>query len=226
MSTRLAGVVIQAVDVPALAGFWAQALRWPVAEERGVTILRSGEADGPALLLVPADRPKAGKNRVHLDLAGGPAEVRRLLGLGAVRVDIGQRGVPWEVLADPEGNELCVLPRAEEDGRPVQICQDAADPAAQGAFWAAAAGWHIVAEGAWGVRLRAPSGCGPELVMGPPVAAKAEPSRLYPLLECPPGAGPHRLLELGAMRPDAGRTGGVPWETFTDPEGNEFGLLG
>jgi hypothetical protein len=54
------------------------------------------------------------KNRLHLDLAPGPdgdqaAEVARLKGLGAVAVDVGQRDVSWEVLADPEGNELCVL---------------------------------------------------------------------------------------------------------------------
>jgi hypothetical protein len=49
------------------------------------------------------------KNRLHLDLAGGAEEVDRLLGLGAVRLDIGQGAVPWEVLADPEGNEFCVV---------------------------------------------------------------------------------------------------------------------
>ena len=58
--------------------------------------------------------PKTVKNRVHLNLASEyvahqAAEVDRLLGLGATRADIGQGEVPWVVLADPEGNELCVL---------------------------------------------------------------------------------------------------------------------
>ena len=58
--------------------------------------------------------PKTGKNRVHLDLASSSAAdqaatVRRLLGLGATRADIGQGDVPWVVLADPEGGEFCIL---------------------------------------------------------------------------------------------------------------------
>ncbi|MFI9721949.1 VOC family protein [Streptomyces sp. NPDC052396] len=226
MSTRLTGVVIRALDVRALSRFWAQALGWTVTEGDGATAVRPAEVDGVGLLFVSTGRPKAGKNPVHLDLPGGPAEVRRLLGLGAVRVDIGQGEVPWEVLADPEGNEFCVLPRwSDEGGRIAQICQDAADPGVQGAFWAAAGGWRIVEEGAWGVRLRAASGTGPELVMGPPVAARTEPHRLHLLLEPVPGAGPHGLTDLGAVRADGGRAGEERWETFIDPEGNEFGVL-
>ena len=62
----------------------------------------------------PPVAPKAGKNRLHFDLAppaGGDqqAEVDRLVSLGATRRDIGQEGVPWVVLADPDGNEFCVL---------------------------------------------------------------------------------------------------------------------
>ena len=66
------------------------------------------------LAFVPVPEPKTGQNRVHLDLASASAEdqaaiVDRLLGLGARHVDIGQGEVPWVVLADPEGNEFCVL---------------------------------------------------------------------------------------------------------------------
>ena len=58
--------------------------------------------------------PKVGKNRLHLDIAPPPggdqeAEVERLTALGATRVDIGQGEVTWVVLADPDGNEFCVL---------------------------------------------------------------------------------------------------------------------
>jgi hypothetical protein len=60
------------------------------------------------------DEPKRVKNRLHLDVAPSPgedhaAEVARLRALGATPVDVGQRGVAWVVLADPEGNEFCVL---------------------------------------------------------------------------------------------------------------------
>ncbi|MGH9059088.1 MAG: VOC family protein, partial [Acidimicrobiales bacterium] len=65
------------------------------------------------LRFVPVPEAKAGKNRIHLDLAAESAahqaaEVERLLSLGAVPAGIGQGVVPWEVLADPEGNEFCV----------------------------------------------------------------------------------------------------------------------
>jgi hypothetical protein len=62
----------------------------------------------------PAVEPKRGKNRLHVDVAPPSdgdqgAEVERLLRLGATHVDIGQGDVPWVVLADPDGNEFCVL---------------------------------------------------------------------------------------------------------------------
>jgi predicted enzyme related to lactoylglutathione lyase len=76
-----------------------------------------GAGGGPGLLLFHSSDPTPGKNRVHLDLlpaAGGVAErdaaVERACALGATRVQVGQRGdEPWVVLADPEGNEFCIL---------------------------------------------------------------------------------------------------------------------
>ncbi len=58
--------------------------------------------------------PKTGKNRIHLEIAPPAgsdlqAEVERLVELGAKRIDIGQGDVSWEVMADPDGNEFCVL---------------------------------------------------------------------------------------------------------------------
>ena len=60
---------------------------------------------------MPCSGEKAGKNRVHLDLRpdNQEAEIRRLEDLGATRIDIGQQDVAWVVMADPEGNEFCVL---------------------------------------------------------------------------------------------------------------------
>lgn len=105
MATRLTGVVIRASDVRSLSEFWTRVLGEDVVDG----------ANGLALRFVAADGPKRGKNRVHLDLKGGPAQLERLLELGAVRADIGQGDVPWEVLADPEGNEFCLQPPTPVD---------------------------------------------------------------------------------------------------------------
>ena len=111
-------------------------------------------AGGVALEFVEADGPKRGKNRVHLDLKAGPEQLERLLRAGAVRADIGQGEVGWEVLADPEGNEFCLQPGLDEGIRWSAICQDAAGPGTQRRFWAAAAyGWTVVSEGEWGVAM-------------------------------------------------------------------------
>jgi hypothetical protein len=201
MAGALTAVVVDALDVPGLAAFWAEALRW----RRDGAVVRP-PSGGVELRFTPTAAPKEGKNRLHLDLAGGGdprAEVARLLALGAEPADIGQGDVPWDVLADPEGNELCVLPehRGAPDAALAQICLDAADPGAQGRFWAEATGWEVVERAEWGVCLRDPAGGGPGLVMGPPAARKTGRNRLRPHLTALP-AGAHGLL--------------------ADPEGNEF----
>ncbi len=71
--------------------------------------------DAPiGLCFMPVDETKRVKNRLHLDLTTDgrdrDAEIERILSLGASRVDIGQRGdESWDVFADPEGNEFCVV---------------------------------------------------------------------------------------------------------------------
>jgi catechol 2,3-dioxygenase-like lactoylglutathione lyase family enzyme len=111
----LAAVVMAAADPPALARFWTGAAAWPVTgADRRLASLRHPSGTGPFLELVRSPAPKLVKNRLHLDLAPYPgedpaAEVARLRSLGAVPADIGQGQVGWTVLADPEGNEFCVL---------------------------------------------------------------------------------------------------------------------
>ncbi|MHA6764867.1 VOC family protein [Streptacidiphilus sp. PAMC 29251] len=170
----LTGIVIDALDVPRMDRFWRDATR--------------GLTGGLQLRFVPAAQPKqATKNRLHLDLAGGPdwqAEVARLLALGATRIDIGQGDVPWDVLADPEGNEFCVLrpghPGVLADAGLVAICLDVAeeDCYQQSAFWQAQADWHAVEYLPSGVRLRRTSTSAVSLVMGPPAAPKAARNEL------------------------------------------------
>ena len=92
--------------------WWNQALGWVVVdEEPDVCEIRPAPDRLPGLLFIRVPEAKTIKNRLHLDFrpADRDVEVDRLLALGATRVDIGQGEQPWVVLADPEGNEFCVL---------------------------------------------------------------------------------------------------------------------
>ncbi|AGS67254.1 VOC family protein [Streptomyces collinus] len=170
----LTGIVIDALDVARMNRFWLAATH--------------GRTCGLRLSFVPTSQPKtARKNRLHLDLAGGPGwedEVARLLALGATRADIGQGDVPWDVLADPEGNEFCVLrpghPGVLAESGLVAICLDVTerDRSAQSAFWQSRADWHAVESHDWGVRLRRTPTSTVSLVLGPPAAPKEARNRL------------------------------------------------
>jgi hypothetical protein len=118
MGLRIETVTIDAVDPVTLAAFWCAALDWEQrVDEDGDIWIEPGEDDSEfdrvkPLLIVRANEMKAGKNRLHLDLIPDDQEreVERLETLGASRPDIGQTGnESWVVLADPEGNEFCVL---------------------------------------------------------------------------------------------------------------------
>ena len=120
MASVFREVVIDSTDPAPLAAWWGEVLGWPVTqEEAGFYWLSStGEpwAPPPLLVIAPVPEPKAGKNRLHIDLnpsgCDQAEELERLLALGARRVDVGQGDeVPWVVLADPEGNEFCLLGR-------------------------------------------------------------------------------------------------------------------
>ncbi len=115
MPLRLHHIVIDTHDLPGLARFWTEALGWRVLSERDGEIVIGTDENAPAgICFMPVTGVKTVKNRVHLDLttsaADRDAEIERLLALGARRVDIGQTGQEsWTVLADPEGNEFCVV---------------------------------------------------------------------------------------------------------------------
>src|ERR1700750_611801 len=177
MPTRLVHLVVDAAEPARLARFWAKALGWVVGADEADEgdVWRSGlshpDSSALPLVFVPVSEPKTGKNRVHLDLATESAahqaaEVERLLALGAVPADIGQRDVPWTVLADPEGNEFCVLaprPIYRDTGPVAAVVADCADPAAVAGFWALASGWTPASSTASGRSLRSPDGLGPVL---------------------------------------------------------------
>ena len=106
-------ILIDCVDLDAMTAFWCQALDlehvW--TGPSGGHLLVATDGSGGRLGLMPSQSEKTAKNRVHFDLRphDQQAEVQRLEGLGARRIDIGQTDVTWVVMADPEGNEFCVL---------------------------------------------------------------------------------------------------------------------
>ena len=105
-------VVVDADDPARLGRWWAEALGYVIVHEEPDEVeIRRGPAELPGLLFTLVPDVKNGKNRLHLDLRPDDqeAEVERLVDMGARPVDIGQRDVDWVVLADPEGNEFCVL---------------------------------------------------------------------------------------------------------------------
>ncbi|NBE95661.1 VOC family protein [Nonomuraea sp. KC401] len=118
MACRISELVLKCHDPEMLARFWCEVLDFTVlqSEEDGIEI---GPRDGfggpqPTIILSRDDEPQTGVLRLHIDVNATDrdqdAELERLLAAGAVPVDVGQTGEePWHVLADPEGNEFCLL---------------------------------------------------------------------------------------------------------------------
>ncbi|WTW99894.1 VOC family protein [Streptomycetaceae bacterium NBC_01309] len=105
-------VIVHSVDPTALGTWWAEALGWVVVHASDDEFeIRPAPDQLPGLDFVRIDEIKKGKSRLHLDFRPDDqdAEVARLVAHGARRVDIGQGEPSWVVLADPEGNEFCIL---------------------------------------------------------------------------------------------------------------------
>ena len=119
MACRFTELIVDCADPDRLARFWAAALGWKRNDHPDGEIELSGPpGSGPSLLFLTVPEPKTVKNRLHIDVnpvgCERDEEVERLVALGATRVDIGQSEQTWVVLADPEGNEFCVLQRRLE----------------------------------------------------------------------------------------------------------------
>ena len=117
MSLHVNALTIDSRDPRFLATWWAETLDWfVIRDDEEEAMIAPGRQPGDApgaipFLFLAVDNERAGKNRLHLDLVPDDqaAEVERLIARGATRVDIGQGDVSWVVMADPEGNEFCVL---------------------------------------------------------------------------------------------------------------------
>jgi catechol 2,3-dioxygenase-like lactoylglutathione lyase family enzyme len=118
MSIRIQCLCIDTTDPARLASFWEAVLGWRRTYDKDEEVVLEPpqgspeEGIAPDLLILRVPEDKAGKNRLHLDLRpeDQAAEVARLEGLGARRADVGQGpDASWVVMADPDGNEFCVL---------------------------------------------------------------------------------------------------------------------
>ncbi|MEV3928996.1 MULTISPECIES: VOC family protein [unclassified Streptomyces] len=120
MACRISELVIDAADPGRLAAFWSEVLGYVELDREDDGSIEIGPPEAgfggpqPTLVLSPSNAPRAGKLPLHIDVSATDrdqeAELERLLALGAGRADVGQTGTEnWYVLADPEGNEFCLL---------------------------------------------------------------------------------------------------------------------
>jgi predicted enzyme related to lactoylglutathione lyase len=115
VTIELHAVTVDAADPRRIAEFWCALLGYKVSYDSPEEVAIGKPDDGgPEVLFIKVPDTKSVKNRIHFDLRPNDqaAEVERALSLGATHVDIGQANDPdatWIVLADPEGNEFCIL---------------------------------------------------------------------------------------------------------------------
>jgi predicted enzyme related to lactoylglutathione lyase len=237
MTCHLHALCFDANDPLRLARFWAGVLGWEMADDPqdGNALLPSDDT-GFRIRFLPTHEQKNGQNQMHFHLTSTSLEdqqqtVARSLGLGARHIDIGQR--PEEghiVLADPEGNEFCVI---EPGNNFLAGCGFFAELACDGSpeagyFWSQALGWPLVWDQDQETAIRSPHG-GPKISWGgPPLMSKTGKNRLHFDL-APPVYGDQqaevdRLVSLGATRIDIGQ-GEVSWVVMADPDGHKFCVL-
>jgi len=241
MATRLTNLVIDSADPRTLARWWAKALDWRIGyEDAHESDVEPAEGKpGIELTFVPVPDPKTVWNRVHLDLASRDAQdqariVARLEAAGASRIELDVER-PWVVLADPEGNEFCVLEHRDEyDGRGplAAIVVHAENPANLGAFWQQTAAGRLEATGGPVATLELTT-AGPLLEFVRTEQPKTVKNRLHLDVAAYLGQDQSeqvgRLINLGALRVEIGQSkaapGEVNWAVLADPEGNEFCVL-
>lgn len=237
MVLQLGWWTIDAMDAPAAARFWQRLLGWErlFDDDTGIALVPELPPTLGQGFLLYADHgtgPKQHKNRAHPDLRGPDQEamVTRALELGATRADIGQGESSWEVLADPEGNEFCVLAGPGERPEVDAWTLDANDVEATARFWAHLLGWEEAERDEDSVLLRDPAGIADDLLILWTPDPKRSKNRVHPDL-FPDESGEdarlaevERALDLGASRADIGQ-GDVSWSVLADPEGNEFCVL-
>jgi predicted enzyme related to lactoylglutathione lyase len=231
VSSRLTALTVDALDPARLAAFWAGVLDRPTVVDPGGASVPGSEAQ-LGLRFVASPVPKAGPNRMHLHLTStAPADqqetVARVLRLGGHHIDVGQR--PEEghvVLADPEGNELCVI---EPGNNFLAGCGFLGEltchgPRDLGLFWAEALGWPLVWDHDGETAVQSPRG-GTKVSWGgePPQRPDGRSRQRFDLAVVDGDLGDEadRLVTLGATLLGHVDDGGVE---LADTDGNAFRL--
>ncbi len=239
MASQLFAICFNASRPSDLARFWSGVLGWDVVDGPDDDAeLLPPHPDDPATFRIRfllSHEPKTGQNRAHFDLTSASAEeqrrtVARALECGGRHIDVGQ--LPEEghvVLADPDGNEFCVIEAgnkflADTGFIGALACDGTQDV---GYFWSAALGWPLVWDQDQETAIQSPDGGTKITWGGPPVATKMGTNRLLLELALPAEADGEaevdRLLALGATRTNIGADDGSR-VMLLDPDGNEFTL--
>ncbi|MFF7153651.1 VOC family protein [Streptomyces sp. NPDC008139] len=245
MSSELFAICFNATRPTGLARFWSGVLGWEVTSgeeedaQGGVAIVppaADGATGGFRIRFLPSQEPKARQNQAHFDLTSASAEeqrqtVARALELGGQHIDIGQ--LPEEghvVLADPDGNEFCVIEPGNTFLADTGVIGALACDGTRevGYFWSEALRWPLVWDQDEETAIQSPEGGTKITWGGPPVAPKTGANRLFFELALPAGADRSaevdRLLALGATRPEAAETDAGADVLLLDPDGNEFSV--
>ena len=232
MTSILYALSVDAHDPRRLARFWAGVLGREIDDD-GTTLVPAGDTEF-RIRFLPTGEPKAAPNQMHLDLTSTSLDdqretVERAVALGAQRIDVGQ-GPDAEhvVLADPEGNELCVIEPGNDflAGCGFVGALSCDGSRETGCFWSEALGWPLVWDQDEETAVQSPRGGTKITWGGPPLPPKTGKYRLH-LDLVPDGdqqAEVERLLALGATRADVGQ-GEVGWVVLADPDGHELCVL-
>ncbi|MER5406147.1 VOC family protein [Streptomyces sp. NPDC002769] len=236
MTSQLFAICFHATRPSGLARFWSGVLGWELADgpEDEATILPP-DAAGFRIRFLPGQEPKTGRNRAHFDLTSASPEdqrqtVARALELGGKHIDVGQ--LPEDghvVLADPDGNEFCVIEAGNKFLADTGFIGALACDGTQevGYFWSEALRWPLVWDQDQETAIQSPDGGTKITWGGPPVAPKTGPNRLHFELALPADADREaeidRLISLGATRTGIGEGDGRG-VLMLDPDGNEFSV--
>lgn len=232
MPSRLVALCLDAADPRSLASYWA-ALLGRDQRQDGDGVLLPGDETQVSLRFVPSRAAKLGPNRVHLHLTSASQKdqeriVAAALRLGATHLDVGQR--PEEghvVLADPEGNELCVI---EPGNNFLAGCGLLGELACEGTrtagrFWREVLNWPLVWEQDQETAIQSPAG-GTKIAWGgppvPPLTGGRRQRFLLEPLNQDQRTEVDRLVALGATRLEPTAHGPA---ALADPDGNEFIVL-
>lgn len=245
---RIESFAFDAREPAFLARWWADALGWVIVFEdpkgEEVNVAAEVRGDGshpyPELSFFRIEHPEEGQEKIHLDLNSHSEQeqvqiVERLLAQGATYRDVGQAAdAAFRVLADPEGNSLCVLePRPETAhlGSLAGFTLAAHDAHRLRGLWLAASGWRLRSEDPGYVVLVPPchDGANFEIISRPTMPEDTRKNRVH--VDVAPSADQDQgevvaLLErLGATRTDVGQRGDESWVVLADQEGNELCVL-